>query len=334
MEELSVIEVTPDAIVAVSKDGNRYSIQVDATLRSSVNAKSANGASQSSPREIQALLRSGLSAAEVAAKVGQDVDSVARFEAPITAELAFVLERALAVPVASHSEDEPQNFGGAIASRLTAQGGSVGRWQAYRRDDEWIVGAEFHVGDVVEDATWVFDPRKLTLVPSNSAAVRVSKADAIDAALFPPLRVVAPSTPQRFDSGEFEAVPPLAVADTPAKPRKTKAAENLDPNDTVSELLDDLQRRRGERAEAMSSHPSSGSIPVITPEMLEMPESPESPDDTLFYEPTPTASAEPIEPVAADDAFVDETPSQRHRRTRASMPTWDEIVFGTRPDSD
>jgi hypothetical protein len=334
VEELSVIEVTPDAIVAVSKDGNRFSIPVDATVRSGVNAKSSTGGAHVTPREIQALLRSGLSASEVASRVGQDVESIARFEAPITAELAFVLERALAVPVSSHSDDEPQTFGGAITARISAQGGSVGRWQAYRRDDEWIVGAEFHVGDVVEDATWVFDPRKLTLAPSNSAAVRVSKADAVDAALFPPLRVVAPTTPQRFDSGEFEAVPPNAVVEPRVEPQSVKPVDSRDPNETVSELLDDLQRRRGERAEAMSSHPSSGSIPVITPEMLEMPDSPESPDDTLFNEPAPTADAEPLAPAAADDAFVDETPSQRHRRTRAAMPTWDEIVFGTRPDSD
>jgi hypothetical protein len=328
VEELSVIEVTPDSIIAVSKDGNRYSIPVDASLRSGISPKSGRDGGHATPREIQTLLRSGLSASEVAARVGQDVESISRFEAPIVAELAFVLERALAVPVSSHGDDEPQTFGAAIASRIAAQGGTVGRWQAYRRDDEWVVGAEFLVGDVTEDATWAFDPRKLTLVPSNSAAVRVSKADAVDAALFPPLRVVAPTTQQRFDSGEFEAVPLAVVEPTPTA--ESPSAEE----DTVGELLDDLQRRRGERAEAMSSHPSSGSIPVITPEMLEMPEAPVSPDEPAFVEPVTTsesvADAAPKEP----EAFVDETPSQRHRRTRAAMPTWDEIVFGTRPDTD
>ena len=327
MEELSVIEVTPDSIIAVSKDGNRYSIPVDAAVRSGISTKSTRDGGHVTPREIQTLLRSGLSAAEVASRVGQDIESVSRFEAPIVAELAFVLERALAVPVSTHGDDEPQTFGAAIASRIAAQGGSVGRWQAYRRDDEWVVGAEFHVGDVTEDATWAFDPRKLTLVPSNSAAVRVSKADAVDAALFPPLRVVAPTAPQRFDSGEFEAVPIAVVEPTP--PVETEAAD-----DTVGELLDDLQRRRGERAEAMSSHPSSGSIPVITPEMLEMPEAPEFPDEPLFVEPAPTRESDTDTATKDAEPFVDETPSQRHRRTRAAMPTWDEIVFGTRPDAD
>ena len=331
MEELSVIEVTPDSIIAVSKDGNRYSIPVDASLRAGISPKSTRDGGHVSPREIQTLLRSGLSAEEVASRVGHDVESISRFEAPIVAELAFVLERALAVPVSSRGDDEPQTFGAAISSRISAQGGTVGRWQAYRRDDEWVVGAEFHMGDITEDATWSFDPRKLTLVPSNSAAVRVSKSDAVDAALFPPLRVVAPTAPQRFDSGEFEPVPLTVIEPSPPV---TMSDDVHDGN--VSDLLDDLQRRRGERAEAMSSHPSSGSIPVITPEMLEMPESPESPDDSVFEEPAPTHSnVEKSTPLASEpEAFVDETPSQRHRRTRAAMPTWDEIVFGTRPDAD
>jgi hypothetical protein len=87
--------------------------------------------------------------------------------------------------------------------------------------------------------------------------------------------------------------------------------------------LDELHKRRGERNEAMSSHPSTGSIPVITPEMLEIADdAPEAPEASVDPQPS------------APDVFIDETPSQRQRRQRAPMPTWDEIVFGTRPDED
>lgn len=342
MEELTVIDVTSDAIVAVSKDGNRFSIPVDADLRNGIQPKTSRETQHATPREIQTLLRSGLTVAEVAVRLGELEDNVARFEAPIAAELAFVLERALAVPVTTHSDDEPQTFGDAISSRIAAQGGAVSRWQAYRSDDEWVVGAVFHVGDVAEDATWAFDPRKLTLVPTNSPAVRVSKADAVDAALFPPLRVVAPkATPQRFDSGEFEPVPHAVVVplDTQRiehdEPESIEHSPAIDDSATVSDLLDDLQRRRGERNEAMSSHPSSGSIPVITPEMLDLPDvlSPVNSAPTSDNAPD-AASKSGDTGTETADPFVDETPSQRHRRTRATMPTWDEIVFGTRPDAD
>ena len=76
----------------------------------------------------------------------------------------------------------------------------------------------------------------------------------------------------------------------------------------------------------MSSHPSTGSIPVITPDMLEIPDdSPEAPEEP---------ASDPVADTDVPDVFVDETPSQRQRRQRAPMPTWDEIVFGTRPDED
>ncbi len=330
MEELTVIEVSPTAIVAVSRDGHRYTIPVDAELRSGIAHKpGVSRTGGTSPREIQTLLRSGLSISEVAERTGEDADHVAKFEAPITAELAFVLERALSVPVTTQSDEDATTFGAAIESRLREQGGSVSRWQAYRLIDEWVVGAEFTVGDVTEDATWAFDPRKLTLVPSNPVAIRVSKADAVDAALFPPLRVVTPQAPQRFDSGEFEPVPeparPQPVIQIPIDMDEIIGARVAEPVDAPpADLLDELHKRRGERSEAMSSHPSTGSIPVITPEMLETADdAPEAPD-----------TVEPDPQPSTPDVFVDETPSQRQRRQRAPMPTWDEIVFGTRPDDD
>lgn len=330
MEELTVIEVSPTSIVAVSRDGHRYTIPVDAELRAGIaHRPGVSSTGGTSPREIQALLRSGLTVSEVAERTGENADHVARFEAPITAELSFVLERALGVPVTTHDDDDATTFGAAIESRLRDQGGSVSRWQAYRLNDEWVVGAEFTVGSVTEDATWAFDPRKLTLVPTNAVAVRVSKADSVDAALFPPLRVVKPQAPQRFDSGEFEPVrepvAPQPVLQIPIDIDQIVGDAVTEPAEAApADLLDELHKRRGERNEAMSSHPSTGSIPVITPEMLEASEDPpEAPIDADQSAGSPTP-----------DVFVDETPSQRQRRQRAPMPTWDEIVFGTRPDDD
>lgn len=331
MEELTVIEVSPTSIVAVSREGHRFTIPVDAELRAGIaHRPGVSSTGGTSPREIQSLLRSGLTVAEVAERTGEDADHVARFEAPITAELAFVLERALAVPVTTHSDEDATTFGAAIEGRLREQGGTVSRWQSYRLNDEWVIGAEFTVGAVTEDATWSFDPRKLTLVPTNPVAVRVSKADAVDAALFPPLRVVTPQSPQRFDSGEFEPVVPAKPSPVIQIPIEIDEIvgdviqEPVQAAEPVADLLDELHKKRGERAEAISSHPSTGSIPVITPEMLEIADdAPDTPEEV---------PAGPVEKTP--EVFVDETPSQRQRRQRAPMPTWDEIVFGTRPDDD
>jgi hypothetical protein len=293
-----------------------------------------------SPKEIQSLLRSGLSVDEVAAATGSSSEHIARFEGPIAAELAFVLERALAVPVVGDGAES--SFGIEIGARIASQGGHIVRWQSYRANAEWVVGARCVLGDVEEDATWSFDPRKMTLVPSNAAAVRISKSESVDAALFPPLRVVAPKPASRFDSGEFEPLP-APVVDEPASETpvhvpaattsidvdlsvSTPAAELGDPSTHV----DDLSRRRGERKDAIASHPSTGSIPIITPDMLEMPDdSPVAPEEV----PTTQVDETGTKPKPSADVFTDPTPS-RSKRQRAAMPTWDEIVFGARPEED
>jgi len=341
MEELSVIEVTRDGVIVVTRDGQRFSLALDDALRSKLGHSSPSTTAVTvSPKEIQSLLRSGLSVADVAAQSGTSDEHVARFEAPIVAELAFVLERALAVPVIS--DDSDSSFGAEIDARISAQGGRVIRWQAYRTNDEWVVGARCLIGSVEEDATWTFDPRKMTLVPSNAAAVRISKSESIDAALFPPLRVVSQRPSARFDSGEFEPLPePVTdvspteapgsvssatssiVIDMPAT--ETPAEPNVPPRE-----IDDLTRRRGARKDAIASHPSTGSIPIITPDMLETPDdSPVAPEDV------PTTQVGESENTASPNAevFTDPTPS-RSKRQRAAMPTWDEIVFGARPDDE
>lgn len=344
MEELTIIEVTRDGIIAVSRDGQRFSIALDDAIRSRL-ARAAPPAhpGAASPKEIQALLRSGLSVNDVAVHTGTSAEHVSRFEAPIVAELAFVLERALAVPVVS--DDADSTFGVEIAARITEQGGSIVRWQAYRIDDEWVIGARCLIGEVEDDATWSFDPRKMTLVPSNAAAVRISKSESLDAALFPPLRVVAPQKPAaRFDSGEFEPIPvelrlPEPADETPtALPTSVSSATHsieidvaaaLPPEtESVVDIVDELTRRRGKRDDAIASHPSTGSIPIITPDMLEAPEdSPVAPEEVPSTQVDPTSEI----PAVPSEPFVEPTPT-RSKRQRTAMPTWDEIVFGTRPD--
>jgi hypothetical protein len=341
MEELSVIEVTRDGIIVVTRDGQRFSIALDDALRSKLGHSSPSTTAVTvSPREIQSMLRSGLSVDEVATASGSSAEHIARFEGPIAAELAFVLERALAVPVVGDGAES--SFGIEIATRIAGQGGHVVRWQAYRTNDEWVVGARCVLGDVEEDATWSFDPRKMTLVPSNASAVRISKSESVDAALFPPLRVVTQKPASRFDSGEFEPLPVPVVAEPASEsPVQVSAATSsievdlstIAPTGTLddsSNQVDDLTRRRGERKEAIASHPSTGSIPIITPDMLELPDdSPVAPEDV----PATQVGETGVKPTPSSDVFTDPTPS-RSKRQRAAMPTWDEIVFGARPEED
>ncbi len=318
MEKLTVIGIDNGVVTAVSDSGHMFTIELPEDARPAARPRLTAVNSSVSPREIQALLRSGLSVAEVAARTGESTDHVARYEGPVIAELGFVLERAQAVAVVGM--DEGTTFAEALEQKLEAQGGSILRWQSYRLDDEWVVALSAQIGSVIEDATWTFDSRKLTLTPSNPAAVRLSKVDGAESSLFPALRVVAPTEPIRFDSGQFEPLPPVPpIAAVPVT--RPEPAHEVTPA-APADLLEELQRRRGERANAMSSHPSTGSIPIIQLDANGDP-----------IDPTISA-AEPVVAATPSDVFEEPTPSRSQRRTRPNMPTWDEIVFGARPDED
>ena len=64
--------------------------------------------------------------------------------------------------------------------------------------------------------------------------------------------------------------------------------------------------------------------------MLEVPD-----DSPVAPEELPSTQIDEKETKANPGAevFTDPTPS-RSKRQRAAMPTWDEIVFGARPDDD
>src|SRR4051812_30468735 len=113
MLTLSVIGVEDGAIVAASATGERYRIPVDEALRASLrDVVPAPQERRLSPREIQAHVRGGLSAQQVSALTGAPVAYVERFVGPVLAELAYIVESALAVRLPPESEGaKPRTFG-------------------------------------------------------------------------------------------------------------------------------------------------------------------------------------------------------------------------------
>ena len=85
-----------------------------------------------SPRDIQARIRSGSTAAEVAAACGMPLEKVERYEGPVLAERAYVAQQAQKVEVASPAPghdvyrsafgDNPATLGDMVAHRLYAHG--------------------------------------------------------------------------------------------------------------------------------------------------------------------------------------------------------------------
>jgi len=339
MEQLKVIGTEDDVLVVATQAGERFALALDEVLRAEArrarrDREDDDRAPRPSPREIQAHIRAGLSAREVATLLNARVEDVERFEGPVLAEREHVVAQALAVPVllgGTLEHDSPITFGAAVRAKLAEAGASAERWTSWKEASGWSVKLEFTANGIDHDARWSFDPRRSILSPQNADAIQLSRQGSLPEGLIPRLRALdnVSKDDSRFDSGAFGPRridindEPGVEATGPVAPAVQAAAIKRAPDAPVTsaetaDLLEALRRRRGQR------EPLPGT-PEVEPEPR-----PSS---------APVALFDAVEPGYADDAEESagepERPSSdngRRTKGRPSMPSWDEIVFGARSD--
>ncbi|GAA1123695.1 septation protein SepH [Microbacterium natoriense] len=344
MENVTIVGTEAGVLVLATESGARFALPIDDVLHREIRRATRQSEPvvqrlAASPRDIQAQIRAGLTAPEVAELLGIGVDDVARFEGPVLAEREHVIGQALAVPVLIGSEVEPDaqpTFGTAIRAKLAELEASAERWASWKDESGWIVKLEFTANEVEHDARWSFDPRRSALAPLNADATQLSRQGSLPEGLIPRLRAVdaeRPASPykdeSRFDSGAFgpRLVPtPEADVEDPSLPERSpsaaqdaaikRAPESQTTSPETADLLEALRRRRGQRESA----------PLI-----------DADDEDRSPEPSPIALFDALE--SSQDEPEDEpepTPETAQdngrRRRRNAMPSWDEIVFGARTD--
>jgi hypothetical protein len=329
MQDLRVIGVENGALLVAADDGTRFRIPIDEVLHSKLrqSVPDPGNGPKLSPREIQSHIRSGMSAQDVASITGAPLEYIQRFEGPVIAEREFVVTSALDVAVRTAADtnpmDQPRTFGTAIRERLHELGAINERWASWKETTGWVVKLSFTANQIDHDARWQFDPKKSALSPLNNEAITLSQQGEAAGSLMPRLRAVTEPDPDssRFDSGAFalsdsqqfsvSANEPVSIA----RPRAEEREANH--GNQTADLLEALRRRRGEREAATfddypddsrAAHPSTGSIRIIDVPI----ETPQG-DKPRQTSPQPRVGA---------------------KKGRASMPSWDEIVFGARPDDD
>ncbi|WP_404432949.1 DUF3071 domain-containing protein [Microbacterium lacus] len=348
MEQLKVIGTEGDVLVLATESGERFSLAVEDALKVELRKarRDRDGEDhvvRASPREIQAHIRAGLSADEVASLLGARVEDVARFEGPVLAEREHIVGQALAVPVLLGSGldgDSHPTFGGAVRSKLVEAGATAERWTSWKEPTGWVVKLEFIAGEVERDARWGFDPRRSTLSPLNADAIQLSRQGSLPDGLIPRLRALdaaAAKDDTRFDSGAFGPRRlPDAGADAPDLPSPVSPAvhaaavkrstETVATTAETADLLEALRRRRGQREPlpGIDAHESASvHAPVALFDALE-PGYDGSPDLEPPYSEELHYSEEVGQSAVAEGAG--------RRKGRSSMPSWDEIVFGARTE--
>ncbi|MBX0298513.1 DUF3071 domain-containing protein [Cryobacterium sp. 1639] len=366
MQDLKVIGVENGALLAASEEGDRFRIPIDAVLQSRLRQTQTDASVRPklSPREVQAHIRAGMSAEDVAAVTGASIDFVRRFEGPVVAEREYIVSSALSVPVHAAIDpeplDEPANFGSVIRERLASLGASNERWASWKEPGAgWIVKLAFTADDIDHDARWAFEPKKNALSPIGSEAIALSQQGELKGALIPRLRAVGAETSladvSRFDSGAFtfkesladdilndtaplhEAVPYNRSSGTTEAVSKAAIKRAAEPANSLSEtadLLESLRRRRGER-EAAAVVTDTPAAPEVRTERAPAEAAVRRVDEKAPEPEAATATPEPARSVWASQAATGQPrAAQTGRRGRASMPSWDEIVFGARTDDD
>ena len=152
-----------DAIILESDQGERFQVPIDDSMRDALKNNPRVSGADFSPKLVQDLIRAGHSIDEIAAQVGQDVDAIRPFAAPILDELRYVLEAALNTEVSDGVN--MIRFQDLVTRTDTSATFSVAK-----TDGVWNVHAS---GQSL--MTWKFDPRSRSIEPTNPEAQIASR---------------------------------------------------------------------------------------------------------------------------------------------------------------
>ncbi|GGK98505.1 septation protein SepH [Mangrovihabitans endophyticus] len=124
-----------------------------------------------SPRDIQARIRSGETAEDVARVAGVPVDRVLRYAGPVLQERAMLAQHARRTRLKTSDSGAP--LAEVVDSRLAQHGIDAEKisWDAYRRDDgTWRIVATWPSGKATAQAMWDLDKGRQVVSPHDDMA--------------------------------------------------------------------------------------------------------------------------------------------------------------------
>lgn len=262
MAELELVGIHADGehLVLTDEEGQRHRLVIDDALRAAVRRDRPQLEQLRSdtlrPREIQALVRAGSSAADIAADAGMPVEQVRRYEGPAVAERAHVAQRAQVMTIGRDAG--APTLGDLVVDRLAGRGVSDIAWDARRRGSEpWEVLARFAAGDRDREATWQVDLTSGTLTALDDESRWLSETDLSTAG---PRRHLSAVRPARLYDVETDAdiAPALAAIDAVIRdprppvepepePAPEPAADEPEGPEATEALLAELSAARGVR---------------------------------------------------------------------------------------
>ena len=294
------------------------------------------------PRDIQARIRAGESPEQVAEAAGSTVEKIMPFAGPALAEREYTAARAqkasvrrrpgeaaaartLGDAVAAHLRGFDLEFEVAIASVV---------WDSYRRHDgRWKLIATYDLPGRAGIAELTFDiPGNYVSLDNDDARWLVGEVlpepiapepvrDDLEAARLRRLQPVEVPAVDLYAPAEPAPIAQAPIAQTPVPQAPVEAAEQAEVSATEPTVpVPDLAAVEAEvSVEAYlfdaPPTPAKKPRPVVEPEPV------------IEAQPKPVAETPQPEPEKAPEPEAPRRPASK-RRGRASVPSWDEIMFG------
>jgi hypothetical protein len=341
MQDLTLVGLNEDSsrLVLVSDSGEEYTLPVDARLRAALRGDHARLGqlemkmeSALRPRDIQARIRAGESPDCVAEAAQTTVDRIMTYASPVLAERAHIAERAQRASLRRKGGEGPARvLAEAVAEQLRSRNvdpESVD-WDAWRREDgRWTLVADFRAGERSGHAEFVFDVQGRYVIAENDDA-RWLVGEQVAQRPAPQQRPAAPgSAARRLAAVSTEEELPLGddaiELVTGAEGEPDGADEStVDLTQTAREL------RGGTPARADELGPTGDADWIATqasdrPRVAGHSESAE--DESAAPAVAPVDEEAEQQPAAEEAAPAPKKTGRKGRR--ASVPSWDEIMFG------
>ncbi|MFL6061677.1 MAG: septation protein SepH [Marmoricola sp.] len=349
MQHLTPVGLSQDGkeLVLTSDTGEEFAVAVDHRLRAAMRGDHARLGqlemkmeSALRPRDIQARIRGGESAEDVAAAAQTTVESIMPFAAPVIAERAHVAQTAVKASIRRASADSnPAGRTLDEASRVHLSNVSVRaddvEWDAWRREDgRWTLVATYVASGTEHRAEFTYDqPGRYVVADDLEARLLTGESSPAAAPEEPARRLASVPSGDELPLGD-DALE--LVRERPAEHHEPEHQEP-EPHDAVEHTSDlsEVARASTEGAPATeqaafddlaADHADADWIAPFPDEpeagSKQHTQAPSSPGDDV-----PVADHEPERPVPdePDEPAAEQAPK---KKGRSSVPSWDEIMFG------
>lgn len=302
------------ALLLRDQNGDEFSLEITPLLRTSVHGGTPRRSetkmtSSLRPRDIQNRIRSGESPESVAEAAGTTVEAIMPYVGPVLAErehVASTAQRASLRRGPGEPSTPPINrvLGDAVASHLASVGGKVDdlTWDAYRREtSRWVLTATYAVAGRSGTARFTYDaPGNYALTDDDDARWLIG--DLVE-------KAPAPDPVDDLQQFRQRRMASTSAADLPLGGSLGEDALGL------VDGAAPVDEPRADQGQLPFDEPLRSTVPEPAPA-------------------EPAATAASVE----DGESEESAEAARHRRQaqkkrgRASVPSWDEIMFGPTGD--